>query len=301
MIKFLKRLSIIATVCMVFVLIGGALVTKTDSGMGCGANWPFCEGALSSQLIIELSHRLVSGIAGIVVLVLSILSWKYIGHIREAKFLSFISIFFLVLQGLIGAAAVLWSQSDFVLALHFGISLISYAAVFLLTLLIYEVDHKFDADSLVIDKGLRKHLYSLTVYILFVVYTGALVRHIDSSLACGSWPFCDNNTPFSFDMHLGQWVQMGHRFAAGIAFIWTVYLFFKIRKDYPNSRVMYLGWGTATTLMVAQVIFGALIIFTFVNLVIALFHALVITVYFGLLCYFILLCSRSAAFERKKS
>ncbi|MDL4841302.1 COX15/CtaA family protein [Aquibacillus rhizosphaerae] len=299
MITFLKRLSIIATISMVLVLIGGALVTKTDSGMGCGANWPICEGEISAQLIIELSHRLVSGIAGIVVLLLSVFAWKNIGHIREAKLLSFISIFFLVLQALIGAAAVLWSQSDFVLALHFGISLISFAAVFLLTLLIFEVDQKFDATSLIINKKFRYHFYFLTIYILIVVYTGALVRHIDSSLACGSWPFCDNTQPLSLTYHFGQWAQMGHRLLAGIALLWTIFLFFKIKKHYRHSRVMFWGWAVATALIILQVILGALIIITVGNLVVALLHALIITIYFGILCYFLLLSNRSVHYQKR--
>ena len=57
------------------------------------------------------------------------------------------AMFFLVLQALIGAAQVLWGQGDFILALHFGISLISFASVLLLTLIVFEVDRKFDADK----------------------------------------------------------------------------------------------------------------------------------------------------------
>lgn len=295
--RLLKFLSIVSTLVMVFVLVGGALVTKTESGMGCGANWPFCVGDWSVEMFIELSHRIVSAGAGIVVLLLSILAWKHIGHIREAKFLAFISIFFLVLQGLIGAAAVLWAQSDFVLALHFGISLISFAAVLLLTLLIFEIDKKYDASSLVISKYFRKQFIFLTIYIMFVVYTGALVRHIDSSLACSSWPLCESDNPFFFDYHLGQWVQMSHRLVAGIAFIWTWVLFFKIKKEYKDTRVMYRGWGIATLLITIQVLLGAFVIFTVGNLFIALLHALVITLYFGLLCYYLLLSYRSV---RKK-
>ncbi|WP_058306990.1 COX15/CtaA family protein [Gracilibacillus massiliensis] len=292
--KFLKYLSVLSTIAMMFVLVGGALVTKTESGMGCGANWPFCYGDWSLEMFIELSHRIVSGATGFLVLLLSILSWKLIGHIRETKFLAFISIFFLVAQGLIGAAAVLWSQSDFVLALHFGISLISFAAVLLLTLLIFEIDQKFDASSLNISASYRKQFIWLTVYIMFVVYSGALVRHIDSSLACPSWPFCNNGQPFSFDYHLGQWVQMGHRLLAGIAFVWTWVIFFKIKRDYRNHRVMYLGWMIATIFISIQVILGAFVIFTIGNLIIALLHALFITLFFGLLCYFLLLSYRSS-------
>ncbi|MDF2856657.1 MAG: ctaA, partial [Neobacillus sp.] len=135
--RSLKWLAVATTIGMILVLLGGALVTKTESGMGCGRSWPLCNGQflptdITLELVIELAHRLVSGGVGILVLILSIWTWKSIGHIRETKFLSFLSVFFIALQGLIGAAAVKWGQSDFVLALHFGISLISFAAVFLL-------------------------------------------------------------------------------------------------------------------------------------------------------------------------
>src|SRR5690625_1206235 len=160
MIKTIKWFEVISTIGMIFILLGGALVTKTYSGLGCGNSWPLCHGELipseiTPELIIELSHRVVSALVGIAVLLLSIFTWRKIGHIREVKFLSFLSIFFLIVQGLIGAAAVVWDQSDFVLAAHFGISLISFAAVFLLTLLIFEVDRKLDTKSLVIQKKHR--------------------------------------------------------------------------------------------------------------------------------------------------
>ncbi|MBB6454988.1 cytochrome c oxidase assembly protein subunit 15 [Salirhabdus euzebyi] len=303
MIKLLKWLSVLSTIGMLFVLVGGALVTKTESGLGCGRTWPLCDGELvptkiSPELLIELSHRLVSGTVGILVLALSILAWKYYGNVRETKLLSFISIFFLVLQGLIGAAAVVWSQSDFVLAMHFGISLISFAAVFLLTLLIFEIDKKFDAKSLIIDKKMRRQFYALTVYTLIVVYTGALVRHVNASLVCKDWPLCDNSSTL-FDLRFDQWIQMGHRAAAGILFIWVVYLYIRIIKNYRHQKVMMYGWTIAFLFIFSQVLLGALIIFTILNLYIALLHALVICCFFGLLSYFVLLSNRSRQYEKK--
>ncbi len=303
--KYLKWLSTITTLGMVFVLIGGALVTKTDSGAGCGTSWPLCHGELipseiTPELVIELSHRLVSGIVGILVLILAYLAWKQVGHIREVKFLSILSVVFLVLQGLIGAAAVMWGQSDFVLAIHFGISLISFAAVFLLTLLIFEIDKKFDSKSLFIQKKHRIEIYLLTAYTFIVVYTGALVRHVDANLVCVDWPFCTNSSPLSFifSNRLDVWVQMGHRFAAGLLLVWTVVFFVRMTKRYRNSRVMMWSVTTLLLLIILQVFFGAMIIFTMLNLGIALMHALVISCYFGILSYLILLSSRSAAVER---
>src|SRR5690625_1492287 len=98
MIRTLKGLSVVSTVGMLFILLGGALVTKTESGAGCGDSWPLCNGQLfptdiTPELVIEYSHRLVSTTMGITVLALAILAWNFIGHIREIKFLSFLSVF----------------------------------------------------------------------------------------------------------------------------------------------------------------------------------------------------------------
>lgn len=265
--------------------------------MGCGRSWPLCNGEfvptdITPELVIELAHRLVSGSVGFLVLFLSIWSWKVIGHIRETKFLSFLSFFFLVLQGLIGAAAVIWEQSDFILALHFGISLISFAAVFLLTLLIFEIDKKFDADKLIIDKKMGFHIISISIYSYFVIYTGALVRHTKSSLVCRDWPLCINDSP-ALPSNLYEWVQMGHRAAAAGIFIWITYVTYLAIKRYRQQKVIYWGWISAFTLVSLQVLSGAVIIFTRLNLYIALLHALFITCLFGVLSYFLLLLSRS--------
>lgn len=305
MIRSIKWLSVVSTIGMIFILLGGALVTKTDSGMGCGSSWPLCNGQLfpseiTPELIIEYSHRLVSTTIGVTVLLLAVLSWLVIGHIREVKFLAFLSLFFLILQGLIGAAAVMWGQSDFVLAIHFGISLISFASVFLLMLLVFEIDKKLDANTLYIKKNHRIEIYLLSIFTIIVVYTGALVRHVNANLVCGSWPFCNNIHPFAFwDYNFHQWVQMGHRLLAGILFIWTIRFFIKVYKNYRANRIMYWGWSITLALITLQVIFGALIIFTQLNLWVALLHALFITCYFGNLSYFLLLSYRSAQQESK--
>lgn len=300
--RSLKWLSVAATIGMLFVLIGGALVTKTESGAGCGETWPLCHGELipeeiNFELVIELSHRVVSGVVGLLVLVLSIWAWKAIGHIRETKFLAFISFFFLLLQGLIGAAAVVWGQSDVVLALHFGISLISFASVLLLTLLIFEVDKKFDADSLIIDKKLRTQIYALTIYSFIVVYTGALVRHVGASLACPDWPVCNYNQ-VGLPTQIHEWIQMGHRVLAGGIFIWVLLLTLQIIKRYKHEKVLYWGWLIALALVSVQVVSGAVIVYTNLNLFIALAHALFIACLFGVFSYFILLSSRSKKNEK---
>jgi cytochrome c oxidase assembly protein subunit 15 len=295
--KILKWLAVASTVGMLLILLGGALVTKTDSGMGCGRHWPGCNGQLipdeiTAEVLIEFSHRLVTGAVGILILALAIWAWRSLGHVRETKFLSFMAVFFLILQALIGAAQVKWGQGDFILALHFGISLISFAAVLLLTLLIFEVDRKFNTDKIRIGKTLKFHTIGVTLYSYIVIYTGALVRHTKSSLVCKDWPLCRNDE-FSLPSNLYEWVQMGHRTAAALIIIWLFIIAIHVIRNYKDQRAIYWGWSIALILVLLQGCTGMLVVLTSLNLYIALLHSLFVSLLFGLLCYMILLLSRS--------
>ncbi|WP_445683665.1 COX15/CtaA family protein [Sporosarcina sp. FSL K6-3457] len=294
--KYLKWFAVASTIGMLLILLGGALVTKTDSGMGCGRHWPGCNGQLipdeiTAEVLIEFSHRLVTGAVGIFIVILAIWSWKAMGHVRETKFLASMAVFFLVLQALIGAAQVLWGQGDFILALHFGISLISFASVLLLTLLIFEVDQKFDADKLRIGNKLKWHTIGVSVYSYIVVYTGALVRHTESGLVCLDWPLC-RNSGFELPRNMYEWVQMGHRAAAALIVIWLAVIMIHAIRNYKEQRVIYWGWIIAFILVATQAATGMLVVLTKLNLYIALLHSLFITLLFGLLTYMILLVSR---------
>src|SRR5216684_8050630 len=59
----------------VLVILWGALVRATGSGAGCGNHWPLCNGqvvplAPRVATIIEFTHRMMSGVAGIAIAVL---------------------------------------------------------------------------------------------------------------------------------------------------------------------------------------------------------------------------------------
>lgn len=296
----LKWLGVLATIIMTFVQLGGALVTKTGSEDGCGSSWPLCNDALLPenlpiQTIIELSHRAVSAISLIVVLWLVITAWKNIGYIKEIKPLSIISVGFLLVQALVGAAAVIWQQNPYVLALHFGISLISFSSVFLMTLIIFSIDKKYEADILFIHKPLRILTWLMAIIVYLTIYTGALVRHTKSSLAYGAWPIpFDDIVPHNAH----DWVQFSHRGMALITFIWIMITFIHAIKNYSDNRTVRYGYTASFILVILQVITGALSVITNVNLIIALFHALFITYLFGMIAYFILLMLRTTRSQK---
>ncbi|UGB05486.1 heme A synthase [Staphylococcus sp. HL28] len=299
----LKWLSVLATIIMTFVQLGGALVTKTGSEDGCGSSWPLCNGAflpqnLPIQTIIELSHRAVSALSLIVVLWLVITAWKHIGYIKEIKPLSIISVGFLLLQALIGAAAVIWQQNAYVLALHFGISLVSFSSVFLITLIVFSIDQKYEADEVMIKKPLRTLTWLMAIIVYLTIYTGALVRHTKSSLAYGAWPVpFDDIVPHN----VHDWVQFAHRGMAFITFMWIMFTFIHAVKNYADNRTIRYGYTAAFILVILQVVTGALSVITNVNLFIALLHALFITYLFGMIAYFILLMLRTTRSLKNKS
>jgi len=128
--------------------------------------------------------------------------------------------------------------------------------------------------------------------VLLVVYTGALVRHADASLACKDWPFCVNNV-LAWPANFQEWVQMGHRFAAGLLFLWIGYIAFLALKNYKSEKWVYRWWMAAFFLITLQVGTGALVVFSRINLIISLAHAFFIICLFGILSYFVLLSLRS--------
>ncbi len=102
----------------VVVILWGAFVRATGSGAGCGSHWPLCNGEMvprapAIETMIELSHRLSSGLALIAVGILLVWAWRAYpkGHIVRLG--AVLSTFFLLLEALIGAGLVLFEYVAF--------------------------------------------------------------------------------------------------------------------------------------------------------------------------------------------
>src|SRR5262245_62041874 len=71
-----KGFAVAATIGMFLVLLMGATVTNTGSGEGCGTSWPLCHGEFipeyAFETMVEYSHRLVTGVEGLIILGLAI-------------------------------------------------------------------------------------------------------------------------------------------------------------------------------------------------------------------------------------
>ena len=95
----------------VAVVLWGAVVRATGSGAGCGSHWPRCNGRVippspSVQTLVELTHRLMTGVDGFMVLALLVLAWRLYPRRSPVRTGAALSAFFLVTEALIGAALV---------------------------------------------------------------------------------------------------------------------------------------------------------------------------------------------------
>src|SRR5438094_10669045 len=73
------QLAWAAAACTYLLIILGAIVRITGSGMGCGDHWPLCNGRLLPPLdlptLIEYGHRLVAAAVSVLVTVLAVYAW----------------------------------------------------------------------------------------------------------------------------------------------------------------------------------------------------------------------------------
>ncbi|GAA4713682.1 COX15/CtaA family protein [Brevibacillus fulvus] len=291
--RIIKYAAIAATVVMFLTMIAGSLVTKTNSGLGCGNDWPLCNGKwvpeYTLQSIIEYTHRMVTGLAGIVVIVFSIMAWlRYRGN-KEVRALACFGIFFIVLESMLGASAVIWPQSDPVLALHFGFSLLAYSGVFLLTLFVLQREKISGVIKGKVPGGFRNYIWFVTVFAYGVVYLGAYVRHTGSSMGCSDWPLCQGKLIPELSGQTG--IQFVHRLGAALLFVLiTILLIYAVRYLKEQRRDIYRAAIFAFSLIIVQVLSGGWVVKSHLVLYATMFHSAVITCLFGVLCY---LCVQS--------
>ncbi|HEX7057801.1 MAG TPA: heme A synthase [Bacilli bacterium] len=298
--RALKWLAVLTAVGMFFVVTGGALVTQTDSGLGCGKEWPLCNGKLVPDLtlesLIEYSHRAVSGIVGILVVLLAILVFRKLKDAREAKTYAVIALFFTSLQAILGALAVIWRQSSAVLALHFGFSLLAFAGSLLLAIRVWQLvtpTTRLPAYDRAISVGLRNFVWLIAGYTYIVIYFGAYVRHTNSMGGCMGWPLCNGEVIPQLSGATG--VVFVHRLAAAILFVLILCMYIITRTRYKANRELTVAASFVMLLVLMQVLSGAWVTFSITNdqvhIFATLLHTSIITGFFGALCYLVALVS----------
>ncbi len=167
------------------VVLGGALVRSTGSGAGCGRSWPTCQGTVVPELrgatAIEFGHRVVSGVALIMVAVLVVRVFRGLPKGHPARFGAALSGIAIVVESLIGAMIVFyeWVADDASVARAISVPLHLVNTFFLLAVLTLTV-FWLHGHGRLRPNGRRPALYGIGAGMVLIAATGGITALADT-------------------------------------------------------------------------------------------------------------------------
>lgn len=251
------------------LIVFGAVVRVTDSGLGCGNHWPLCNGTIFPPLDnltawIEWLHRLFAlliGLLGLWTLFLALRQYR--GRNGLVVKATVAAALLYVLQSALGAIVVFMELPPTSVTLHLGTAMLLLAALFTAAIAAsYRPRRRYPSDRFTT-------LAYVTAALSFVIIlTGALVRGSGATLACVDWPLC-NGAVFPFQQGQLATIHMLHRFAvAGLGLSLLILVGYAFSDRHNGSAralsllalVAYLtqaGIGALYVLSAAAPIWGA--------------------------------------------
>jgi heme A synthase len=201
------------------LIVLGAVVRITGSGMGCGDHWPLCHGHLFPPLndigtVIEWSHRLVAALVSALVAALAAYAWWLRQRSRRTgetppNRLSYAALGLLVLQVLLGALTVKLELPPWTVILHLG------TAMLLLATLLVAARGSVGAQH-----AAPLHVPLLGLAFVTVLF-GALTANLGAAAACTGFPLCNGEIwPTAGGLAVIQWL---HRLLAYALFAYVVW------------------------------------------------------------------------------
>jgi cytochrome c oxidase assembly protein subunit 15 len=118
----------IALVALTLIVLTGAAVRLTDSGLGC-SNWPKCGGnrilpPLSTHALIEFGNRAVSGVVGVITVAVLVLAYLRRPFRRDLMWLAATLPLGVLAQAVLGGITVEQHLAPGFVMAHFGLSMI---------------------------------------------------------------------------------------------------------------------------------------------------------------------------------
>ena len=210
-----RRLAWAAAAACYLLIVLGAVVRITGSGLGCGDHWPLCNGHLLPPLDlptwIEWSHRLVAGLVSVLVAGLAVLTW-WMRRVRNGvgsgewdppSKVSYVALGLLIIQVVLGAVTVKLELPAWTVVLHLGTAMLLLAALL--------VSARGTA-QLSETPGLRPGSVVALALAFVTVLFGALTANLGAASACLGFPLC--NGQLLPDGNYLQHIHWTHRLLA---------------------------------------------------------------------------------------
>ena len=269
---FFNRLLLFSTFLTLCVVVFGAYVRLTDAGLGC-PDWPGCFGTLTvpeseiaikeaqtsypgsivevDKAWIEMIHRYLAGILGLLVLSITFIAYKFRDEIR-VKFILPLSILVLIT---FQAALGMWTVTELLKPIIVTAHLIGGMTI--LGLLTYMTHRHIGAvsNNIIINPGIKPFIRFSLVLLFFQIILGGWTSTNYAALACTDFPTChgsffpdmDFKNGFNVFRELGmtasgeglsiqalQAIQWVHRVGAIILAGYFIFIAYLLRA-YPSA------------------------------------------------------------------
>ncbi len=254
---FILKLTLVTIVATIGLIALGGAVRATGSGLAC-PDWPLCEGQAippaKRGTMIEFAHRLTATAVGSLALGIGLYSLRVRREARAIFYVAILAGVLVVLQVLLGAAVIFAKLSPVLVTAHLGLATAFAAALVVIAgqahLRTRDGDTWADASSKTLWATLLAGVLTYGVLLL-----GAYVGSSGSSLACASWPLCNDALVPSGDWR--PWIGFAHRMlsaAMTASVVWAGWTAFVANT--PNLvRNLLLG---AVALTLIEIFIGAL-------------------------------------------
>ena len=295
--KILFTLKILAgfLLLLIFIQISlGSAVRLTGSGLSC-PDWPLCYGLwfpdqdkLSKitdvnyefyQIMLEWIHRFNAAIfIAPVTLLLFFVGLKATKN-RKIKTILYSIMIVLAMQGLMGGFTVFDKNSPWSVAAHLGFAI----GLMFLVIKIFLVSLRLKTIKPLPNKN--KKIFILYITILIVLATmlmGAIVSKSGSSLACDLWPQCSSDGDSL--LQYNKIIHISHRFLAVISAIFIVLVVYNYNQIIKYKIISNIR-NILILLTTLQILLGATVIFTELNLFIAMLHQSIAVLIFIVLSF----------------
>jgi protoheme IX farnesyltransferase len=237
------------------VVVWGGVVRVTGSGLGC-PDWPMCHGqflpSLDAATRIEWFHRFLGvagGLTGASLLIATLVAYR---SDRRTVALVVTAAALYVLQAALGAIVVLLELPDTWVTVHLANAELVLAV---LTVLAVGVRWPSTVTARQVGAPWTALLLAGAVGTFVLMLTGAYVRGDGATMACTTWPLCDDGVLPVFGPAA---VHMAHRWVAlivGAVVILGCWQAWRHRRESEGLGALAI----ATALVfVAQVVVGAL-------------------------------------------
>ena len=268
-----RRLSIISLFATLVLVAIGGLVRATQSGLGCGDDWPHCNGRLAPALetraeIIEFSHRFAAMIVGFMVLGLAILAWRHYRNNPRILRPTLGALALVIFQALLGALVVIQELKAETVVIHL------VGSMSVLALLIYIIGNvSADQGRLRVeaDATMSRQAVVVALSVLALLMVGSYVSSWPDRPP--AWPLIDGQ----LIPDLSNTVFLAHFVHRVLAVVVAVLLFvfcmrvIKQKESHPlASRFAHAALG----LFVIEILVGAANVWTDLNAIVVTTHLL---------------------------